>query len=116
MVQAQDKCSMPNVRSNLATIISLFITDIVLLVVMLIGLVRMAWQGTGAFSLGRLGGLLWKQVSAGSSWLCYSLFANLVSVRQGLIWFLLATTVELQPLVRPVGCRIYIFTHNSFAS
>jgi len=78
LAQAQNKCSIPNVRSNLATMISLFITDIVLLVVMLIGLVRMAFHGRGGFSLGRLGGLLWKQ---------------------GLIWFLLATTVELQPLV-----------------
>jgi len=78
LVQAQHQCSIPNARSNLPTMISLFITDIVLLVVMLIGLVRMSCHGTDGFSLGRLGSLLWKQ---------------------GLIWFFLATTVELQPLV-----------------
>lgn len=66
-------------------------------------LLRMACRGTGAFSLGRLGGLLWKQVGAGPAWLWYSPSANLLSVRQGLIRLLLATTVELQPLVRPVG-------------
>jgi len=60
--QEQDTCSIPNVKSNMETIISLFITDIVLLVVMLIGLLRMAGRGTGTFSLGRLGVLLWKQV------------------------------------------------------
>jgi hypothetical protein len=37
------------------------------------------------------------------SWLWCSPSANLVSVRQGLVWLFLATTVELLPLVRPVG-------------
>ena len=46
----------------MATILSQFITDVVLLVVMLIGLLRMARRGTGTFSLGRLGALLWRQV------------------------------------------------------
>lgn len=35
-------------------------------------------------------------------WLC-SPSANSVSLRQGLVWLFLATTVELLPLVRPVG-------------
>jgi hypothetical protein len=59
---AQDSCDNPNVKSNIVTIISMFITDILLLVIMLIGLLRMGRRGTGAFSLGRLGRLLWKQV------------------------------------------------------
>ena len=50
----------------MAAIISQLGADIVLLVVMLIGLLRMARRGTGTFSLGRLGVLLWKQVRRGS--------------------------------------------------
>jgi len=75
---AQDSCDNPNVRSNIATIISMFITDILLLVIMLIGLLRMGRHSTGTFSLGRLGRLLWKQ---------------------GVIWLSLAVVAEVPPLV-----------------
>jgi hypothetical protein len=53
-------------RNNIATIICVVITDIFLLVVMLVGLFRMGHRGTGAFSLERVGSLLWKQVRHGS--------------------------------------------------
>jgi len=75
---AQDSCGMPNVKSNIATIISMFITDIFLLSVMLVGLFRMGRRGTGVFSLGRLGHLLWKQ---------------------GVIWLSIAVVAEIPPLV-----------------
>lgn len=41
---------------------SALFTNIVLLLIMLVGLVRMGCHGGGAFRLGQLGQLLWKQV------------------------------------------------------
>jgi len=70
-----DSCSMAKVESNKASIITMFITDFILLVVMLVGLLRMGVLGPDTFALGRV---LWKQ---------------------GLIWLLLATTVEFIPVV-----------------
>jgi hypothetical protein len=52
-------CSIPNAEHNRATLTSIFITDIFLLVVMFVGLIRMRRDGAGASVLGRL---LWKQV------------------------------------------------------
>jgi len=74
-VAAQNSCSLPNAESNIATIISMFITDFLLLVTMLIGLLRMRHGGGGTLALGRL---LWTQ---------------------GVIWLSLATAAELPPLV-----------------
>jgi len=66
---------MAKVESNKVSIITMFITDFILLVVMLVGLLRMGVLGPDTFALGSL---LWKQ---------------------GLIWLLLATTVEVLPVV-----------------
>jgi hypothetical protein len=53
-------CRAPNLTSsNTATFVSIFITDLILLVIMLGGLLRMRHRGAGTFALGRL---LWKQV------------------------------------------------------
>jgi len=51
-------------ESNKPTIIVVFVTDIVLLLTMLVGLLRLRRRGGGTFELGRL---LWKQVSGDSS-------------------------------------------------
>jgi len=74
-VPAQGACSIPDVESNKATIVSMFFTDFFLLVVMLVGLLRLRMHGAGTFALGQL---LWKQ---------------------GVVWLLLATTAELPPAV-----------------
>jgi hypothetical protein len=52
-------CSIRNTKSNAATFVSMFISDFILLLVMLVGLLRMRHRGAGTFDLGRL---LWKQV------------------------------------------------------
>ncbi len=52
-------CSIGNIENNKATIISMFTTDFILLVIMLVGLFRMGVRRVGTFALGRL---LWKQV------------------------------------------------------
>ena len=59
-IPESSRCSLPNAKSNTATFVSMFITDFVLLVVMLFGLLRLQRRGSGTFGLGRL---LWRQVS-----------------------------------------------------
>ncbi len=58
-VPANGSCTVRNIESNKATIISMFINDFFLLVVMLVGLLRMRVRCGGTFALGRL---LCKQV------------------------------------------------------
>jgi hypothetical protein len=52
-------CSISHIENNKATIISMFTTDFILLVIMLVGLFRMGVRRVGTLDLGRL---LWKQV------------------------------------------------------
>ena len=59
-IPESSRCSLPNAKSNTATFVSVFITDLVLLAIMLFGLLRLRRRGAGKFGLGRL---LWKQVS-----------------------------------------------------
>jgi hypothetical protein len=113
---------MINVKSNKATIISMFLTDFILLVIMLVGLLRMGIFGTGTFALGRLGRLLWKQVRWRRLLINVDYLsgrgilpsANMISIhwQQGVIWLLLATTVELPPVVRPAGIILQGFAHR----
>ncbi|KAH9984717.1 hypothetical protein BJV77DRAFT_952471, partial [Russula vinacea] len=65
-------CVLPNLETTRPNIIASLVTDVLLLVIMLVGLLR-ARIGAGAFGLGRI---LWKQ---------------------GLVWLLLATIAELPP-------------------
>jgi len=68
-------CSVLNFQSNKLNVIIMLSTDIVLLVIMLIGLLRRGFHERSAFGIGRL---LW---------------------RQGLIWLLIATLAEVPPTV-----------------
>jgi len=52
-------CGAPNIKSNKLAITAMPVTDLALLFIMLIGLLRLRHRGGGRFSLGRL---LWKQV------------------------------------------------------
>ena len=87
-------CVPLNIESNKLTVIAMFTVDIVLALMMLIGLLRLRGRGGGMLDLGRL---LWKQVSAGggavSLWCSRS--SNTFSVREGLIWLLIATAAGL---------------------
>jgi len=66
-------CAVLNIESNKLNIIVTVITDITLLLIMLVGLLRLRRYGAGTFGLGRL---LWKQ---------------------GVIWLFLATIAEVTP-------------------
>jgi hypothetical protein len=59
LVPVSGTCGINNLENNKATIISMFTTDFILLVIMLVGLFRMGVRRVGTFALGRL---LWKQV------------------------------------------------------
>lgn len=65
-VPGQDTCIRVNVEKTTVNLsfIFVFITDIVLLSIMLAGLLRLRRHGGGTFGLARL---LWKQVGGGPS-------------------------------------------------
>ncbi|KAF8501081.1 hypothetical protein F5888DRAFT_1333173 [Russula emetica] len=65
-----NKCVVINLETSKPSLISLFVTDCLLLLLMLAGLLHLRRRGGGTFELGRL---LW---------------------RQGLIWFTIATIAE----------------------
>jgi len=56
---AQKCCVLYDTESNKPNIIVTLITDIILLLIMLIGLLRLRHHGVGTFGLGQL---LWNQV------------------------------------------------------
>jgi len=68
-------CGPPNTQSTKLAITTMPVTDITLLVIMLVGLLRLRHRGGGKFNLGRL---LWKQ---------------------GVIYLLVATIAEIPPVV-----------------
>jgi len=68
-------CIITNISSTNINLITTLVTDVVLLLIMLIGLLRLGFHEPGAYSLGRL---MW---------------------RQGLIWLFLATIAEIPPVV-----------------
>jgi len=72
---ALDTCLLLNAQAIKLNFISTLITDIVLLLVMLIGLLRLRLDGGGMLSLGRI---LWKQ---------------------GVVWLFFATVAEVPPVV-----------------
>ncbi|KAH9962362.1 hypothetical protein BC827DRAFT_1383522 [Russula dissimulans] len=74
-VPSEFGCGMPNTESNKLAITAMPVTDIALLLVMLIGLLRLRHRGGGRFDLGRL---LWKQ---------------------GVIYLFVATISEITPAV-----------------
>jgi hypothetical protein len=83
------------------------VTDVLLLLIMLFGLLRMRLDAGGAFGLGRIP---WNQVR----WWQFSLFPNLlkyVSIRMGLVWLFLATVTEV-----PTTVRMPIILHPFFFS
>jgi len=73
--EEQNFCVILNAESNKFTIIVMFVTDVVLLLTMVVGLFRLRYHGGDTFELGRL---LW---------------------RQGVIWLLLGTAAELTPVL-----------------
>jgi hypothetical protein len=71
----QKRCVLHHTESNKPNIIATLITDIMLLLIMLVGLLRLRRYGMGSFGLAQL---LWKQ---------------------GVIWLFIATFAEVTPVV-----------------
>lgn len=88
---------MTNLHISELNILVTLATDIILLLIMFFGLLRLGFHEPGAFGLGRL---LWKQVG----YRCISLAVvfsayMVVRIHKGVIWLLVATIVEVPPAV-----------------
>jgi hypothetical protein len=83
-------------RSSL-NLIAMLITDIALLVIMLVGLLRVRTSGGGTFGLSKL---LWKQVGV-TALPDRSYFNSSICClfRKGVIWLLIAIAAEVPPVV-----------------
>jgi hypothetical protein len=99
-------CIVLNTEKNKPSIIATLITDIVLLLIMLIGLLRLLHDSGGSFALGRL---LWKQVGSGRSHFAVSQFTYLFPLPKGVIWLLIATVAEVPPTVCPASFLVCLF-------
>ena len=90
-------CWTTNIHITELNILVTFATDIILLLIMFFGLLRLGFHERGAFGMGRL---MWKQVG----YWCFSLTMvfsayMVVRVRKGVIWLLVATIAEVLPAV-----------------
>jgi len=92
-------CMTLNTQGNKTNFISILVTDIVLLLIMLVGLHRLHCHGGGTFRLGRV---LWKQVRFYLGVvLILSSFTHVLSIPKGVIWLLVAAIAEIPPVVSP---------------
>ena len=90
-------CLIVNLHISELNILVTLVTDIILLLIMFFGLLRLGYHERCAFGLGRL---MWKQVG----YWCFSLavvFSAYMGVRihKGVIWLLVATIAEVLPAV-----------------
>lgn len=86
-------------------------TNIILLLVMLVGLLRLHYRGGGKFGLAQV---LWKQVW---SRLTLSLVISIIdtfSIHKGVIWFLIATAAEIPPVVGLTSVWLVYFQLSQF--
>jgi hypothetical protein len=103
-------CTPEDAESNKSAFIVTFATDVALILIMLVGLLRLRNASGGWFDLGRV---LWKQVSWRACFADRGLSpsANVISVREGVVWLSLATVAELLPAVR-LACLL-LYCHPS---
>jgi hypothetical protein len=95
-----------NTEKSKPSIIAILITDIVLLLIVLIGLLRLLHDSGGSFAIGRL---LWNQVGPGRSHIAVFRFTYLFPLPKGVIWLLIATVAEVPPTVCPVSFLVCFF-------
>jgi hypothetical protein len=95
-VPALTICVLSNTHNINFDGIPMLVTDIVLLLIMLIGLLCMGFHESGVSAFGRL---MWRQVgmSAPLASICHSLICP--PFQKGLIWLFLATIAEIPPVV-----------------
>jgi hypothetical protein len=90
-------CLIVNMHISELNILVTLATDIILLLTMSFGLLRLGYHERSAFGLGRF---LWKQVRYWRFWPWCPLSANiLLFIHKGLIWLLVATIAEVLPAV-----------------
>ena len=90
-------CVAPNLHISELNILVTLGTDILLLLIMFFGLLRLGFHERRAFGLGRL---LWKQVGYRFFSLVVVLSAYaVIHIRKGVIWLLVATIAEALPAV-----------------
>jgi hypothetical protein len=106
-----------NLETTTSAVFATLVTDVALLLIMLIGLLRIRLDAGGAFALSHI---LWKQV-LWSQVLLAVIIADLlmsISVCKGLIWLFVATSAEvpstvcLDNLLHPFILLIVILTHR----
>lgn len=109
------QCIVPNSESSKLYVIVLAITDIILLLIVLIGLLRLRRDGCGTFGIGLL---LWKQVgSYRSMWPRLPRPIDMHSVYKGVIWLLLATVADVPPAVRSTSSIVFpLLSHHDVTS
>jgi len=104
-------CAARENFSNRLTLISVAVTDTVLLLMMLVGLFRLRRDGYATFGLARL---LWKQVRwifSRQLWLFWLI--DILSFRKGVIWISIATATEIPPAVSLANFTPRLFSFNS---
>jgi hypothetical protein len=108
----QAACAVDNFDSTKITVVASLVTDIGLLLIMLIGLLRFRLESSGAMNLAHI---LWNQVQ----WLHLPLtviFLKLNFCCKGLIWLLVATIAEVPASVRLAPFSPVLFAHKYFTS
>ena len=90
-------CLVVNLHISELNILVTLATDIILLLIMIFGLLRLGFHERDAFGLGRL---MWKQVRYGRFLLAVAFYAYTVArIHKGVIWLLVATIAEVPPAV-----------------
>lgn len=100
---------MANTKNITLTLIALVVTDIVLLLIMLVGLLRLRRDGAGTFGVTHL---LWKQVWWQLSPQVLST-VDMYSFHKGVCWLLLATAAGVPPAVSPTFLSLVFFSFIS---
>ena len=91
-----NSCIITNVDTSKLSLVSLFASDLTLLLIMLAGLLRLRNHG-GTLEIGRL---LWKQVGdIGSNRCDVAGSTDTFDILEGVIWFAIATIAELPQAV-----------------
>jgi hypothetical protein len=86
-----------NLHISELNILVTLVTDVSLLLIMFVGLLRLGFHERAAFGLGRL---LWKQVGYWYFSLAVAFSAYMVvRIHKGVIWLLVATIAEIPPAV-----------------
>jgi hypothetical protein len=109
---AQGVCITPNIGSGVHYLIVTLITDTILLLTVLVGLLRLRHDGGGFHGLVQL---LWKQVRGSISPFAGVLLTYCrVSLFKGVIWLLFACAAEIPPVVCLVSCTFPPKVHHYF--